>query len=157
MRRNGDVHVQWDAPEFTDEKVDLYRRYLEGRHPDGPMAEDASAGSLWSFLYESPARTIEATYRVGGRLIGVGTCDATPIALSTVYFYFDPAESRRSLGLFSSLMEIQYARQHELRYYYLGYWVPGCRKMEYKAALGDHQVLVAGEWRGQDRQVSVPC
>ena len=152
MRRNRDVCIEWAPPEFSDEKVGLYTRYLDGRHADGPMAEDASAGSLRSFLYDSPSDTIEATYRVDGRLIGVGICDVTPAALSTVYFYFDPAESRRSLGIFSSLSEIQYAREQSLQHYYLGYWVPGCRKMEYKAELGAHQALIDGEWHDQGRR-----
>jgi len=152
MRRNRDVRIDWAPPELSDEKVELYSRYLLGRHADGPMAEDCSADSLRAFLYDSPTATIEATYRVDSRLIGAGICDFTPTALSTVYFYFDPAESRRSLGIFSSLAEIQYTREQGLQHYYLGYWVRGCRKMEYKAELGTHQSLIEGEWRNQKRR-----
>jgi arginine-tRNA-protein transferase len=66
--------------------------------------------------------------------------------MSTVYFFFDLEESRRSLGTFSALIEIETARRLDLPYYYLGYWVPGCRKMEYKAALGPHELLIGQAW-----------
>jgi arginine-tRNA-protein transferase len=156
-RRNEDIAVHWSIPSLTDEKIELYARYLQGRHPDGPMAQESSAESLWSFLYDSPTKSIEATYRVRDRLVGAGICDVTSTALSTVYFYFDPEESRRSLGTFSSLMEIRHARELGLQHYYLVYLVPGCHKMEYKAALGDHEALIGGEWRPRKRTVPGAC
>ena len=152
LRRNAGVTVEWSSPEFTGEKVELYTRYLDSRHAGGPMAEEASAESLRSFLYESPSETIEAVYRLDGRLIGVGICDVTPVALSTVYFFFDPRETRRSMGVFSSLMEIEQARLRGLRHYYLGYWVPGCRKMDYKASLGPYEALIDGTWQRHQRR-----
>jgi arginine-tRNA-protein transferase len=138
-RRNSDVAVQWGTPEMTAEKFGLYTRYVTSRHFDGPMAEDAAdEASLRSFLYDSPTETIEGTYRIGSRLVGFGICDVTPSALSTVYFCFDPAEERRSLGVYSTLAEIEQARATRRQYYYFGYWVSGCRKMEYKRLFGPH-------------------
>lgn len=148
LRRNGDVRVDWKKPRLTPVKARLYSRYLESRHPEGLMTADTR--SLRDFLYSSPLDTIEAEYSVGDRLIAAGICDLTPSSLSTVYFYFDPDESRRSLGVYSTLVEIEEARRRGLEYYYLGYRVKGCRKMEYKARLGPHELLLDGRWKSAD-------
>ncbi|MBM3737477.1 MAG: arginyltransferase [Acidobacteria bacterium] len=142
LRRNQDVRVRWATPEITDAKRALYRRYMEGRHG----GSDSDPDTLDRFLYDSPTDTIEATYWLNGDLIAAGICDVTPQSLSTVYFYFEPGTARRSLGTFSALVEIEAARKMGLACYYLGYWVPGCRKMEYKAALGPHQLLSGSGW-----------
>ena len=142
QRRNADVRVRWATPRLDSEKLDLYRRYVTERHG----RDDPNPDSVEEFLYDSPTETVEAVYRLEDRLIGVGICDVTPVALSTVYFYFDPAEARRSLGVFSSLVEIETAKRLDLRFYYLGYWVPGSRKMEYKARLGPHELLGINGW-----------
>ena len=95
------------------------------------------AGRRWrgscSTLPPRPWRC--ATGTPGGQLLGVGICDLTGTSLSTVYFFFEPTAHRRSLGTFSSLTEIGVARKLGLQFYYQGYWVPGCQRMEYKSAL----------------------
>ncbi len=141
-RKNEDVRVRWATPELNRERVELYQRYAAHRHPETTDA----VSTLESFLYDSPVETVEATYWLDGRLIGAGICDVTPRALSTVYFYFDPEESKRGLGTFSALIEIETARRLDLAHYYLGYWVPGCRKMEYKSAIGPHELLGIDGW-----------
>jgi arginine-tRNA-protein transferase len=146
LRKSADLSLAFGRPALTDEKLALYRRYLQGRH-DGRMSTDP--GDLEEFLYRSPTRTLEVTYRnPAGTLLAVGICDQTPLALSSVYFYFEPEEARRGLGTFGSLIEIELARSLGLPYYYLGLWVEGCPKMEYKARLRPCEVLgTDGLWR----------
>jgi arginine-tRNA-protein transferase len=143
--RNADLDVEFGPPQPTAEKHALYRRYLEARHDDGQM--DGSAEEFERFLYDSPLDTLEVTLRVGGRLVGAGIADLEPLALSAVYFYFDPSEVRRSLGVFNVLRLIEECRRRSLPYLYLGYLVPASRKMAYKAGYGPHEVLSsAGAW-----------
>lgn len=146
LRRNRDLGISLGRPRLTAEKADLYARYLAARH-DRQMAADAP--ELEDFLYRSPTRTVEVCLRSPeGRLAGVGICDRTPLALSSVYFYFEPDFPRRSLGVFGSLVELRAARVLGLRYYYLGYWVRGCPKMEYKEAFRPCELLgTDGLWR----------
>lgn len=145
-RRNQDLALGFGPPALTAEKHGLFRRYLAARH-DGTMT--GSLRELADFLYRSPTETLEVTYREpGGRLVAVGICDLTPRSLSTVYFFFDPEEARRGLGTFGSLVEIEATRSAGLPYYYLGFWVPGCPKMEYKARFEPGEVLgTDGRWR----------
>lgn len=145
-KRNSDLVVSEHAPAPTDEKYDLYRRYLAHRH-DGQQSD--SYGDFVSFLCDSPTRTVEFQYRDGqGDLLGVGICDLMPGAVSTAYFYFDPDAHRRSIGVFSVLHEIDFARRNRCDYYYLGYWIAGSETMDYKSRYQPCEALCTdGVWR----------
>ena len=147
-RRNADVVTTVGEPVPDQERFALYAAYQTRWHRDdqAPDYDDFAA-----FLYSSPTHTLEFTHRVGGRLIAVGICDVTPQGLSSVYFYFDPDEARRALGVFGALAEIDFARSAALPYYFLGYWVRDCPTMHYKADYGPAEILcLDGTWRRAD-------
>jgi len=145
-RRNADVRVVVGTPVATSEKYALFTRYLDAQHDD---TMERTYESFHGFLYDSPTETSECAYYLGQRLIGVGLVDRCPTGLSSVYMFFDPDESARSLGTFSVLWEIDYCRKLSVPYYYLGFYVAGCRTMSYKARFRPNQVLA-----GSDRWVS---
>jgi arginyl-tRNA--protein-N-Asp/Glu arginylyltransferase len=157
-RANADLAVNVGRPTLTDEKFDLYRRYVlqwhgrdggavSGVDPDGDDGEPTIA-DLSRFLYESPTDTLEFTYcDRAGRLVAVGICDVSVASLSSVYFFFDPDESRRGLGCFGALWEINWAARNGVPHYYLGYWIKRCRKMDYKLTYRPAELLGAdGKW-----------
>jgi len=145
-RKNSDVLVEISEPVVTAEKFRVYQAYSSKWH-EAPLKETDE--SFRMFLYDSPVHTLEFAYRdVAGKLLGVGICDVDSESLSSVYFYFDPAEARRGLGTYAALYELEYAKLNSLAYYYLGYWVDGCRTMEYKANYRPHELLgTDGRWR----------
>jgi arginine-tRNA-protein transferase len=146
LRSNADVRVERAPAGYDEAKFDLYRRYLNAQH-DESMSRDAD--SFREFLCESPTHSFEFQYYLGDRLVGVSVMDQVPSGLSSVYMYFDPEESQRSLGTLSILREIQFCLERGLPYYYLGYLVSGCRKMEYKARFLPFELLVSdGRWLG---------
>jgi arginine-tRNA-protein transferase len=147
-RRNRDVSVEvTPRPRATKEKFELYLRYQRERH-DPDRAEDAAG--FREFLYESSVDSLEFAYRDRtGKLIGVSVGDICGRSLSSVYFYFEPSERRRSLGIFSAMWEIGFAARENVPHYYLGYWVRGCATMEYKADFRPFELLGPdGVWRG---------
>ncbi len=106
------------------------------------QGDPIGASDLHTFLYDSPVRSIEFAYRnTDGKLLAVGIADVSKHSLSSVYFYFDPASARRSLGTFGVLHELAWAAARGISFYYLGFWVKGCRKMEYKSNFGPCQLL----------------
>jgi arginine-tRNA-protein transferase len=145
-RRNQDLEIQIQSPAPTLDKFELYRHYLAQWHHS---AEPPTWKEFTAFLYDSPVDSIEMTYHdPAGQLIAVGLCDVGPTILSSLYFYFDPDHASRSLGVFGALTEIELARRHGLRWYYLGYWVNGCASMQYKADYRPHEILHPdGLWR----------
>ncbi|MDG2044920.1 MAG: hypothetical protein P8J78_09935, partial [Maricaulis sp.] len=66
--------------------------------------------------------------------------------MSMVYSFFHPDQARRSLGLFMILDHIAIAREAGLPHIYLGYWVPGSRKMDYKAKFAPFEYFRSGVW-----------
>jgi arginine-tRNA-protein transferase len=143
LRRNADVEVSTGPLRGEDEAYELYRRYNVTRHGED---ETASRAGFRSFLFDSPINTRMMRYTVDGHLIGIGWVDAVPDGLSSVYFVFDPAESGRSLGTFSAMKEIETARALGMNWLYLGFYVPGCRKMSYKRRFRPFQLLEDGRW-----------
>jgi leucyl-tRNA---protein transferase len=143
--RNQDLIVQITDPAPTDEKFNLYALYQFHRH--GGKSETRE--SFEDFLYRSPVHTLEFNYRdPAGALLAVGICDVCEKSLSSVYFYFDPAQFRRGLGTYGVLQEIDFARQEKIPHYYLGYWVKQCAKMSYKANFKPYEILAPdGSWQ----------
>lgn len=146
-RRNADVHVEVSDPVPTDDKHAMFQRYLDGQHDD---TMSRSYESFCEFLYDSPLCTREFRYCLGRRLIGVGIADRVRTGLSSVYMYFDPDFSGRSLGTFSVMWEVNHCRAEGLVHYYLGFYVAGCKTMAYKSRFRPNEVLV-----GPDRWVSL--
>jgi arginyl-tRNA--protein-N-Asp/Glu arginylyltransferase len=147
VRRNADLTITTGPAVATDENYDLYRRYQSARHDREPGEDGPDA--FRSFLYDSPVDTVEFQYRIAdGRLIAVGITDVCRLSLSSVYFYFDPAESGRSLGTFGVVTEIEWARTRGVPAYYLGYFVKSCAKMKYKSNFQPFALLnLQGKWQ----------
>ena len=146
-KRNQDVVVTYHAPLLTEEKFELYEKYVKEWHG---KEEVEGSEALSAFLYDSPLEsTLEFEYRdQRAQLLGVGICDLCSKSLSSVYFYFDPDHSRRGLGTYAALYEINFAVEHGLPYYYLGYWVKDCTAMNYKSTYRPNEVLgTDGVWR----------
>jgi arginine-tRNA-protein transferase len=145
--RNRDLVVTAGPPTLTDEKLDLYERYLRRRH-DGAM--DGSREELEGFLYVSGIETVEVCYRAQGRLVAVGIQDEEPDALSAVYCYFEPDLPERGLGTFNVLRLIAEAARRGLPHVYLGYYVEGAPTMEYKAGFRPCELLRPdGTWEAR--------
>ena len=143
--RNQDLTVSRHAPTYAQEHFALYRRYVGARHSGGGM-DDASPERYLEFLRSGWSDTEFYEFRAGQALLAVAVVDRLPQGLSAVYTFFDPQESRRSLGSYAILWEIEAARREGLPWLYLGYWVQDCRKMSYK---GDYRPLQAyrdGRW-----------
>ncbi len=145
LRRNADVEIETHPPQATAEKHAVYRSYLEARH-DGQMS--GSWQEFQDFLHAPALFTQEVVFRVSGRLMGAGIFDVTPLALSAVYFYFDPAFARRSPGIFNVLWLLGECRRRGAAWLYLGYYVADCAVMAYKDGFHPHETLGGdGRWR----------
>ncbi len=146
-RLNQDVTVRIDdAPSANEEKWRMFRRYLDHQH-DTAMPSEYEDFSR--FLYNSPTQTLEFTYLLGGTTIGIGIADRSPLSISSVYMFFDPAFADRSPGTFSALWEIEHCRTSGIPYYYLGYYIPEAKTMAYKAKFKPYELLDNSfAWRG---------
>ena len=149
MRRNKDLERRACAPWATEEQYDLFRTYLSDRHSDGGMA-DMDVCEFASMIEETTvkSRIIEYHDPTLGEDSLIASCltDIMGDGMSMVYSFFNPAHARRSLGLFMILDHIALAREAGLPHIYLGYWVPGSRKMDYKARFAPFEYFRSGIW-----------
>ncbi|MCZ6683529.1 MAG: arginyltransferase [Planctomycetota bacterium] len=154
LRRNADIHVQIGSPKSSERKWRIFVEYLRFQH-DGTMSEDREG--FEQFLYTSPTDTLEMVYYAGRRIAGVGLVDLGPTVMSSVYYYFDPAMARRSLGVFGSLYEIDECRRRGLLHWYMGYYVRDCSRMSYKTAFRPFEMLAPdGRWLRFENADAVP-
>lgn len=142
-RVNQDVTVTIASPTCDEQRLALYRAYQTTVHDKSDPIE---TDDYERFLVDSPVTSLEFAYRLNDQLIGVGIVDATPVALSSVYFYYNPAFRDRSLGVFSALREIEECRRRALPYWYLGLYIRDCSKMAYKASFRPSELLRNGVW-----------
>ncbi len=144
MRKNANLRVENRPIEITDEADALFHRHKQ-------RFDHSVPGSMYEFLSTEPnkvpceAREI-AVYD-GERLLAVSYFDVGERSLSGIYAMFDPEERGRSLGIFTMLKEIEYARESGREYYYQGYAYEGESFYDYKKRLSGTEAFDwAGNW-----------
>ncbi|MDH3412380.1 MAG: GNAT family N-acetyltransferase, partial [Gammaproteobacteria bacterium] len=119
---------------------------IRARHPGGSM-DNPSEEQYREFLSCSWGNTVFFEFRLEGQLAAVAVSDVLDDGLSAVYTFFDPALSKRSLGAYGILWQIEEARRLNLDWLYLGYWIETSPKMRYKGDYRPQQRLIDGRWR----------
>jgi arginine-tRNA-protein transferase len=152
LSRNSDLARNPTSPWATEEQFALFRLYLDHRHANGGMA-DMDIFEFAAMIEETPIRSRVIEYH--GALGPDGTRSLTAVCLtdvfddglSMVYSFYDPREPARSLGTQLILDHVALAREAGLSYVYLGYWVPGSRKMGYKSGFSALEIYKGGRWQ----------
>jgi arginine-tRNA-protein transferase len=156
LDRNSDLIGEMRTGVPTSEQYSVFRAYLDARHRDGGMAdmtvldyammvEDSHVDTrIVEYRRRGPDSTF--TGRGWGELLAVSLTDVLSDGLSMVYSFFDPDAAARSLGTFMILDHFSRARRMGLPYVYLGYWVKGSRKMDYKGRFLPQERLAPTGW-----------
>ncbi len=142
LKRNSDVSVERVPAVFHPHDYALYKHYCASRHSESPSEADYRR-----FLVQSPLTTHIMRYRKGTALIAVAWIDILPGAVSSVYCAYDPACAGRSPGTLSILLQIALCRELHKPWLYLGFYIPACARMSYKARYRPHQIWIEGRWR----------
>jgi arginine-tRNA-protein transferase len=146
-RRNADIASDMRIAVPTSEQYAIFRAYLDSRHRDGGMA-DMTVLDYAMMVEDShiETRIIEYRLRESGELVAMALTDVLGDGLSMVYSFFEPDLSARSLGTLMVLDHITRAQRMGLSYVYLGYWVRGSRKMDYKGRFLPQERLMPEGW-----------
>lgn len=153
LKANSDLVATMCRPWSTAEQFELLQKYLGVRHPGGGMtsmdevdfADMVEHTPVTSFLveYREPSEDGEAP----GRLVGACLTDQQGDGLSMIYSFYDPEhESRSGLGNYIILDHIRRAGEMDLPYVYLGYWVQGSPRMQYKVRYRPMERLGRAGW-----------
>lgn len=154
---NDDLIGEMRPNQASSEQYALFRSYLDARHAEGGMADMAMLdyammvedSHVETMVVEYRRRSPDSSFlnRGDGPLLGCCLVDLLPDGLSMVYSFYEPDQTRRSLGAFMILDHIDKAGKLGLPYVYLGYWVAGSRKMDYKAQYYPQERLGHDGWR----------
>jgi arginyl-tRNA--protein-N-Asp/Glu arginylyltransferase len=152
LKRNGDLVTTFCRPWSTAEQFELLQRYLGERHPGGGMAsmdevdfaDMVEHTPVDSYLVEYREPTVDGT---PGRLVGACLTDKQGDGLSMIYSFYDPDHAERAgLGNYIILDHINRASEMGLPYVYLGYWVEGAQRMQYKVRYRPLERLTRSGW-----------
>jgi arginyl-tRNA--protein-N-Asp/Glu arginylyltransferase len=139
MRRNAErFHIKYAPLEITPEKEALYQKYK--KHFQGFIARSLSDSLLDGEDYNT-FNTIESQIYDGDRLIGLSFFDLGKDSVASILGVYDPDYAHHSIGYYTMLLEMDYCHQHNIRYYYPGYVVPGYDRFDYKLRIGDVEYL----------------
>ncbi|ORX52034.1 arginine-tRNA--protein transferase 1 [Hesseltinella vesiculosa] len=150
--------VVLEPASFTEEKYQIYRKYQQEIHHDDP--DDIQELGFKNFLVNSPLKmeqdpdnklamkwgSYHQKYMLDDKLIAVAVLDILPYCVSSVYFMYDPSYAFLGLGNYSALREISFTRElhtqsPDLAYYYMGYYIHTCKKMQYKGKFHPSDLL----------------
>jgi arginine-tRNA-protein transferase len=161
VKRNDDIAGEMRVAVPTSEQYSVFRAYLDSRHRDGGMA-DMTVLDYAMMVEDSHIETRIIEYRRkpdpagpagthgSGDMVAVALTDVLGDGLSMVYSFFEPDEAARSLGTLMVLDHIARAKRMGLAYVYLGYWVSGSRKMDYKSRFLPQERLLPDGWSRVD-------
>jgi len=153
LKRNSDLVASVCRPWSTGEQFALLQRYLSARHPTGGMAAMDEV-DFADMVEHTPVTSYVIEYRepspdgfAPGRLVGACLTDRQGDGLSMIYSFYEPDhEDRAGLGNYIILDHIRRAREMELPYVYLGYWVEGATRMQYKVRYRPLERLGRNGW-----------
>ena len=153
LKANADLIVTECRPWSTSEQFELMQRYLASRHPGGGMAAMDEV-DFADMVEHTPVTTYMIEYRepsadgvTPGRLVGACLTDRQGDGLSMIYSFYDPElKTRAGLGNFIILDHIRRAAQAALPFVYLGYWVEGSARMQYKVRYRPMEQLTRDGW-----------
>ena len=153
LKRHGDLQVTVCRPWSTSEQFELLQRYLGARHPGGGMAsmdevdfaDMVEHTPVTSYVYEYREPSLDGV--TPGRLVGACLTDRQGDGLSMIYSFYDPEhETRTGLGNYIILDHIRRAAEQGVPYVYLGYWVEGSARMQYKVRYRPLERLGRSGW-----------
>jgi arginyl-tRNA--protein-N-Asp/Glu arginylyltransferase len=153
LKRNADLAAEIVPARATQEHYSLFRDYVDTRHGEGGMA-DMAALDFAAMIDESVVDSRVVEYRKTypgrtqpGELVAAVLIDKLSDGLSLIYSFYDPTETKRSLGTFIVLDAIRKAAALGLTHVYLGYLIKESPKMSYKQRFVPQERLSRDGWK----------
>jgi len=143
VKKNSDVEITLLPLSVDSENIDLCEKFLHIRYP---RENSNGRGYFRDFFLNNIVSTLQVQFRVDGRLVGTSIVDVGTNWLNGVYFYFDPDESKRSLGTFNIVKLIEICQQWDISYFYLGYFIRNISAMSYKEKFNPRYLLENKKW-----------
>lgn len=148
LKKNQDVAVSFQAPEYSEEIFQLFRKHSKIRFDQEENHNTAREDFIQTHFTQTTP-TVLSLFHLQDQLIAVGFLDLSQWGTSSVYFIYDPDYGKRSLGVFGALKEIEYTQKTKRDYYYLGYYIKENPSMNYKNQFHPYELFdwTQGIWK----------
>jgi arginine-tRNA-protein transferase len=117
------------------------------------VSDDNDIEQYRNFLCQSNVESVLVEFRDQGKLVMVSVIDIVVDGISAVYTFYDTStlnsestHKRASYGTYNVIWQTLWAKQLNLPYLYLGYWIKDSPKMTYKQNFKPLEKLIDGEW-----------
>lgn len=133
-----------------DESYAVFKKFQMIIHQE--PEEDSTEKHFEQFLVSTPMEnetkgsenmpcmfgTYHQQYLLDGKIFAVGVLDILPRGVLCEYLYYDPDYRFIAPGVYTALQEIAFNQQlfrvnPHMQYYYMGFYVQSCPKMNYKS------------------------
>ena len=150
LNKNKDLQTVIRPIEITAEKESLFESHKIRFAQNTP-------DSIYDFLdfdaANIPCQALEFCVYDKEKLLAVSFLDIGNNSVSSIYAMFEPNEAKRSLGIFTMLLEIEYAIKKGKKFYYQGYAYEGESFYDYKK---NFSALEMFDWKGKWVDFSEP-
>ena len=143
FKKNKDIKIYVQKPTVTLEHIELFNKYHEHMQLKKGWKENTIDVDEYHKSYVNGAHDFgkEILYFIDDNLVGVALADMMPDGLSAIYCYYDHDYENLSLGKFSILAQLSMAKQSNIKYLYLGYWIKDHYSMGYKENYKPFEIL----------------
>ena len=163
-------HSDPDFASTSDESYEVFHKFQTGIHNEAE--EDAQLKQFKNFLLDSPLAiekhsdnisfgTFHYHYLIDDKIFAVGVLDILPKGVVCEYLYYNPYFRFIAPGVITALLEISLAQQYYLQdntmmYYYMGFYVQSCPKMNYKSQYSASALLCTETYTYVDLEKCIP-
>jgi leucyl-tRNA---protein transferase len=143
LNKNKEIQVYVQKPTVTYEHIGLFNKYHKCMSDKKDWTENVIDIQEYYNSYVRGAHSYgkEILYFRGDKLVGVALSDMLENAISAIYCYYDHDFEDLSIGQFSILVQISIAKQNNIPYLYLGYWIKDHLSMGYKERYKPFEIL----------------
>jgi len=120
IKKNKNTVFSIQTPTMTNEHLEIYEKYHN---------------------YMQTKKGWKILYYIDDKLVGVDLVDFLDDGISSIYFFYDPDFKDFSLGRYSIYMQIQLAKNFNLKWIYLGYYVKDCPSLNYKDRYKPYDIM----------------
>lgn len=145
INKNRHLHCRRLPLRWEEAHFQLYQKYQQHRH--GEVQSELSMRTDYKeFILQSYVDSALLEYRdANHQLKMVSLIDMSDDGLSAVYTFYDP-EDKTSLGHYGILCQLDLCKVAAKPWLYLGYWVEGCQKLNYKMDYQPVEIFRDGTW-----------
>ena len=149
LKINEDLFLSFNTKNFEEQRFKLFINYCSEKHNDGQM-QLMKIKEFENFFHKNDNDTIvmdliDSTRKLYGSIL----LDILDDGYSAVYSFYDPSLKKRGLGKNLILRSLDLLKINKKNHLYLGYWVKGCKKMNYKSSFKGIELFLNGEWKSQ--------